>query len=111
MNLPHSLTPSYLVFPYLLCHVDVVYIIGGSTDKSDFEAQTYEVIGVNITTKEVFQPHDIIHAVIWPAAAASPNRLVVCGGTHGRKPMSYCQLYSPTDDRYGPRKHIGENSS
>lgn len=61
---------------------------------------TYEVIGVNIATTEVFEPHDIIHAVVCPAAAASINRLVVCGGVRMGVCTKYCQLYSTQDDRY-----------
>ncbi len=82
------------------CTVDVVYIIGGSTDKSNSSIHTYEVIGVNITTKEVFQPQDIIHAVSSPAVAASLDRLVVCGGSQANRLAKYCQLYSPKEDRY-----------
>ncbi len=79
------------------CTVDIVYIIGGSPDSTEI-AHTYEVIGVSITTKEIFQPQDIIHAVVSPAAVASPNRLVVCGGARGGKLVKHCQLYSPRDD-------------
>ncbi len=71
--------------------VDVFYIIGGTTDPTKI-AQTYEVIGVNIRTKEVFQPKDIIHAVLSPAAAATPNQLVVCGGFQANGLAKYCQL-------------------
>ncbi len=84
----------------LWCTVDAVYIIGGALDQTELPTLTYETIGVNITTNEVFQPQDCIHRVIWPAAAASPNRLTVCGGAHGNLPAKYCQLYSPKDDRY-----------
>ncbi len=78
--------------------VDVVYMIGGTIDPTKI-AQTYEVIGVNIRTKEVFQPKDIIHAVISPAAAATRNQLVVCGGFQTNGLVKHCQLYSPKDDR------------
>ncbi len=61
---------------------------------------TYEVIGVNVATREIFAPSDIIHAVCAPAAAASINRLVVCGGVEVNGHVNYCQLYSPKDDRY-----------
>ncbi len=63
-------------------------------------AFNYEVIGVNIATKEVFEPRDIIHAVLDPASTASLNRLVVCGGITQAGFAKYCQLYSPKDDRF-----------
>ncbi len=59
--------------------VDVVYVIGGGVELSDIPPLTHEVIGVNIATREVFAPSDIIHAVYAPAAAASLNRLAICG--------------------------------
>ncbi len=80
--------------------VDVVYVIGGGTEKADIPPMTYEVIGVNIATKEVFEPSDVIHAAYSPAAAASFNRLAVCGGYQANGDMKHCQLYSPKDDRY-----------
>ncbi len=54
---------------------------------------------MNTTTREVFAPSDIIHAVYSPAAAASLNRLVVCGGLQSHGHSKHCQLYSPKDDR------------
>ncbi len=80
--------------------VDVVYVIGGGTEKADIPPLTYEVIGVNVATREVFEPSDVIHAVYLPAAAASVNRLAVCGCYQVNGDMKHCQLYSPQDDRY-----------
>ncbi len=80
--------------------VDVVYVIGGGVENTDIPPLTHEVIGVNIETKEVFEPSDIIQAVHSPATAASLNRLAVCGGYQENRFMKYCQLYSPKDDRY-----------
>ncbi len=78
--------------------VDVFYIIGGTTDPTKI-AQTYEVIGVNIRTKEVSQPKDIIHAVLSPATTATSYQLVVCGGFQTNGLVKHCQIYSPKDDR------------
>ncbi len=81
---------------YPLHSVDVIYVIGGELDNT---CKTYEVIGVSTISREVFAPADVIHAVCWPAAAASFNRLVVCGGHQRNGYMKHCQLYSPKDDR------------
>ncbi len=90
----------YQVIVCSLHSTDVVYIIGGDTTKTHLPCQTHEVIGVNIATREVFEPQDIIHDVIWPAAAASLDKLVVCGGLQVSGCAKYCQLYSPKEDRY-----------
>ncbi len=82
-------TPTSLINP--LHSVDVVYVIGGGTEKADIPPLTYEVIGVNIATKEVFEPSDVIHAVYSPAAAASANRLIVCGGLETNGHVNYCR--------------------
>ncbi len=85
---------------YFLYSVDVIYVIGGGLDSTYLPYKTYEVIGVNIVTREVFAPADVIHAVYWPAAAASFNRLVVCGGSQINGFEKHCQLYSPKNNRY-----------
>ncbi len=79
---------------------DVVYVISGGLDKTNLPPLTYEVIGVNVATKEVFAPSDIPHAVYAPGASASLGRLVVCGGLQSNGHSKHCQLYSQKDDRY-----------
>ncbi len=60
----------------------------------------YEVIGVNVTKRQVFVPSEIIHGVCSPAATAALDRLVVCGGAQLNEISRHCQLYSPKNDRY-----------
>ncbi len=85
---------------YTLHSADVVYVIGGGVEVTGIPLLTQEVIGVNIATREVFAPSDIIHSVCAPAAAASINRLAVCGGVQPNGYGKSCQLYSPKVDRY-----------
>ncbi len=72
--------------------------MGGSSIPNDYKGVTYEVLTVNLTTKEVGEAADTIEGVSEPAAASSLNRIVLCGGERGEKPLKFCQIYSPTSD-------------
>ncbi len=64
--------------------------IDGSTS-----CATYEVNTVDLKTKEVGEASDILHATLLPAAAASSNRIIVCGGFCHHQIVNFCQVYSP----------------
>ncbi len=87
----------WVEFIQILHSTDVVYIIGGTPDKSKPLTQNYKVIGVNIATGEVFAPQELTHTVTSSAAAASLNRLAICGGFEQPR---LCNVYSPKNDRY-----------
>ncbi len=57
---------------------------------------SYEVITVDLKTKEVGEAADALYAVVLPGVVASPNRIVVCGGMCRQRAAKYCQVYSPT---------------
>ncbi len=57
---------------------------------------TYEVITVDLNTKEICEAADLLYASILPGVAASPNLIVACGGMHRLFALNHCQIYSPT---------------
>ncbi len=61
---------------------------------------SYEVITVNLKTREVGQASDTIRATNATAAASSLHRIVLCGGNNDRVVRDYCQMYSPKRDEY-----------
>ncbi len=73
--------------------------MGGNSTPDDHDGVTYEVLTVNLMTKEVGEAADTIEGVNEPAAASSLNRIVLRGGDRGRKPLKCCQIYSPGSDR------------
>ncbi len=72
--------------------------MGGSTIPNDNKGVVYEVMTVNLTTKEVGEAADTIEGVSEPAATSSFNRIVLCGGEREGKPLKCCQIYSPRSD-------------
>ncbi len=56
---------------------------------------TYEVITVDLKTKEIGEAADVLHAAVLPGVAASPNRIIVCGGMCRHRVINNCQVYSP----------------
>ncbi len=79
--------------------LDIIYIIGGSCSPRDDNTLTYEVITVNLSTGEVSEAEDVIHAVFRAGCASSFNRIVICGGAQPSGPARFCQLYSPKSNR------------
>ncbi len=77
----------------------IVYIMGGSSTPDDLESVNYEVLAVNLRTKEVSEAADTIEGTRCSAGASSLNRIILCGGERGRKPLKCCQIYSPESDR------------
>ncbi len=75
--------------------------MGGSSDPDDQYSDqiSYEVMTVNLKTGDVGQVDDIIHGTRLPAAAASLNRIALCGGVSADRSRSYCQVYSPKHER------------
>ncbi len=59
---------------------------------------TYEVITVDLITKKVGETADVLYAAILPGVAASPNRIVACGGMYRQRVINNCQVYSPKTD-------------
>ncbi len=72
--------------------------MGGSSSPDDEEAITYEVLTVNLKTKEVGEAADILEGTREAAAATSLNRIVLCGGERGGEPLRCCQIYSQKTD-------------
>ncbi len=56
---------------------------------------TYEVITVDLKTKETGKAADVLCAAVLPGVAASPNRIVVCGGMCRHRVINNCQVYYP----------------
>ncbi len=56
---------------------------------------TYEVITVDLKTKDIGEAADVLFATILPGVAASPYRIIVCGGIYGHRVINHCQAYSP----------------
>ncbi len=56
---------------------------------------TYEVIAVDLKTNEIGEAADVLYATVLPGVAASPNRIVACGGMHRQHTLNNCQVYSP----------------
>ncbi len=73
--------------------------MGGSSDPDDDYGISYEVMTVKLKTGDVGQVDDIIHGTRAPAAAASLNRIVLCGGESAGGRLNYCQVYSPKHER------------
>ncbi len=61
---------------------------------------TYEVITVNLKTREIGEAADVPYAVILPGVAASPNRIIACGGMYRHHELNRCQVYSPKTNEY-----------
>ncbi len=80
--------------------MDIIYIIGGRCSLTGDYNQTYEVITIDLNTGEVSEAEDVLHAVYRAGCASSFNRLVICGGMQESGVVRYCQLYSPSSNRY-----------
>ncbi len=74
--------------------------MGGSSNPDYHHDVTCKVLTVNLATKKVGEAADTTENVNGAAAAASLNRIALCGGERGRKPLKCCQIYSPRNDRY-----------
>ncbi len=57
---------------------------------------TYEVITVDLKTKDISEAADVLYAGV----AAFPYRIVDCGGMHGQRAINHCQVYSPKTNEY-----------
>ncbi len=73
--------------------------MGGSSDPDDDYGISYEVMDVNLKTGDVGRVDDTIYGTLIPAAAASINRIVLCGGMSADRNRNYCQVYSPKHKR------------
>ncbi len=56
---------------------------------------SYEVITVDLRTKEVDEAADVLYSTALPGGVASSNRIVVFGGMRRHQVAEYCQVYSP----------------
>ncbi len=63
-------------------------------------ATSYEVLTVNLKSGEIGEAEDAIFGVQLSAAAASLNRIAVCGGRKCGEPQRQCQIYSPATNMY-----------
>ncbi len=61
----------------------------------DGSFSTYEVITVDLKTREIGEAADVLYATLLPGVAASHNRIVVCGGIYRGLVVNHCQVYSP----------------
>ncbi len=61
---------------------------------------TYEVITVDLKTGEIGEAADVLYATILPGVAASPNRIIACGGMYSEHALNHCQVYSPETNEY-----------
>ncbi len=57
---------------------------------------TYEVITVDQKTGEIGEAADVLYAAKVPGVAASPYRIIACGGMYRQHALNHCQIYSPT---------------
>ncbi len=74
--------------------------MGGNTEPGAHYGTTYEVITVDLKSRNVGEAEDTLKATNAPAAASSLNRIALCGGTTGTKIETYCQVYLPKEDKY-----------
>ncbi len=61
---------------------------------------TYEVITVNLKTREIGEAANVPYATILPGVAASPNGIVACGGIYRQHEVNHCQVYSSKTNEY-----------
>ncbi len=73
--------------------------MGGTCDPDDDYGISYEVMTVNLKTRDVGEAEDAIHGTCAPAAASSLNRIALCGGESSNRSLNYCQVYSPKYDK------------
>ncbi len=58
------------------------------------------MITVDLKTGEIGEAADVLYATIQPGVAASPNRIIACGGMYSEHAVNHCQVYSPETNEY-----------